>query len=106
MAITNIAVDTVQPKRVFLATGEQAITTMFFCNTSDTTDCTIDIYVNANGATPSTEATQIIKSLSLPRSETFVFDAEKLILDNNSEIWTKSSVSGIVTVTISSVRTS
>ena len=42
----------------------------------------------------------------LPKSETFVFDAEKLILDNNDEIWAKATVDKIVVATISSVRTS
>jgi hypothetical protein len=42
----------------------------------------------------------------LPRSETFVFDAEKLILDNDDEIWAKATVNNIVVATISSVRTS
>jgi hypothetical protein len=105
MSITNIRVETTQT-RLFLATGEQAVTTMFFCNTSDVDDCSIDIFVNPNAATPGTSSTQIINSLSLPRTETFVFDAEKLILDNNDEIWAKATVDNIVVATISSVRTS
>lgn len=106
MSITNIRVDSTQTTRLFLATGEQAVTTMFFCNTSDTNDCLVDIFVNPNAAPPGTSSTQIIKALSLPKSETFVFDAEKLILDNNDEIWAKATVDKIVVATISSVRTS
>ena len=44
MAITNIRVESTQTTRLFLATGEQAVTTMFFCNTSDIDDCSIDIF--------------------------------------------------------------
>jgi hypothetical protein len=106
MSITNIRVESTQTTRLFLATGEQAVTTMFFCNTSDVDDCLLDIFVNPNTAVPGTSSTQIINSLSLPRTETFVFDAEKLILDNNDEIWAKSTVNNIVVATISSVRTS
>mgnify|MGYP000137839588 CR=1 FL=1 len=106
MAITNIQVESTQTTRLFLATGEQAVTTMFFCNTSDTEDCSIDIFVNPNTVPPGTSSTQIINSLSLPKTETFVFDAEKLILDNNDEIWAKATVDKIVVATISSVRTS
>lgn len=106
MSIKNVKVESTQTTRLFLATGEQAVTTMFFCNTSDTTDCLLDIFVNPNGVSPGTSSTQIIKSLSLPKSETFVFDAEKLILDNNDEIWAKATVDKIVSATISSVRTS
>jgi hypothetical protein len=106
MSITNIRVESTQATRLFLATGEQAVTTMFFCNTSDVDDCLVDIFVNPNGIPPGTSSTQIINSLSLPKSETFVFDAEKLILDNDDEIWAKATVNNIVVATISSVRTS
>jgi len=106
MSITNIRVNSTQTTRLFLATGEQAVTTMFLCNTSESDDCFVDIFINSNTVPSGTSSTQIIKSLSLPRSETFVFDAEKLILDNQDEIWAKSTVDNIVVATISSVRTS
>lgn len=106
MSITNIQVKSTQTTRLFLATGEQAVTTMFFCNTSGTSDCLVDIFVNPNAVAPGTSSTQIIKALSLPKSETFVFDAEKLILSNGDEIWARATVDDIVVATISSVRTS
>lgn len=105
MSITNIRVNSTST-RLFLATGEQAVTTMFFCNTSESSDCLLDIFVNASGVPPGTSSTQIIKSLSLPKEETFVFDAEKLILDASGEIWAKATVDKIVVASISSVRTS
>lgn len=106
MAITNVQVESTQTTRLFLASGEQAVTTMFFCNTSDTVDCTVNIFVTPNGVVAGTSATMIIKSLSLPKTETFVFDAEKLILSNQDSIHAKASVDKIVVATISTVQTS
>lgn len=105
MAITNVTVQSTALTRLFLAVGEQAVTTMFFCNQSTLSDCLIDIYVVPAGKAVSS-ASQIIKSLPLVKTETFVFDAEKLILEPDDSIWAMSTVDQIVIATISSVRTS
>ena len=106
MAITNVQVESTQTTRLFLSSGENAVTTMFFCNTSETTDCTLNIFVTPNGVVSGTSATMIINSLSLPKSETYLFDAEKLILANQDSIYAKATVDKIVVATISSVQTS
>lgn len=106
MAITNIQVESTQTTRLFLSSGENAVTTMFFCNTSDADDCSLDIFVTPNGQVAGTSATMIIKSLSLPKAETYVFDAEKLILSNQDSIHAKATVDKIVVATISTVQTS
>lgn len=91
--------------RIFLSSGENAITTVFFCNTSNDTDTALDVYaVPAAGVTGT--GTQIISNLALPASETFVFDLEKLILEDGAALWAASSSDTIVTATVSSVRTS
>lgn len=105
MAITNVKVQSAELTRLFLAVGEQAVTTMFFCNQSVSTDCALDIYVVPAGQ-PVDSGTQIIKSLPLAKTETFVFDAEKLILEAGDSIWSQSTIDQIVTATISSVQTS
>lgn len=106
MAITNVRVESTQTTLLFLASGEHAVTTMFFCNTSDADDCLLDIFVTPNGQVSGTSATMIIKSLSLPRTETYVFDAEKLILSNQDSIQAKATVDKVVVATISTVQTS
>jgi len=78
---------------------------MFFCNQSAVTDTTIDIYLVPGGVGLGT-GTQVIKSLPLPRTETFVFDAEKLILVNGDTIYAHATVDKIVVATVSSVKTS
>lgn len=106
MAITNVQVESTQTTLLFLASGENAVTTMFFCNTSEDTDCAVDIFVTPNGQPAGTSATMVIKSLALPGAETFVFDAEKLILSDQDAIHAKATVDKIVVATISTVQTS
>lgn len=100
--ITNTQIANI-PTTIFSSVNENAVTTIFFCNTSDTVDTELDVYVvPASGAYGI--GTQVMSNLSLPHSETFVFDVEKLILEDGAKIWAKSSVDGIVTSTVSSVR--
>lgn len=103
MAITNVRVESTQSTQIFLATGDQAITAMFFCNQSDDTDCNLDIFLVPGGDVPST-STQIIKSLNLPKTETYVFDAEKIILGNLDSVYAKSNVDKVIVATISSIN--
>jgi hypothetical protein len=104
--ITNVSLASTYTTLFTASTGtEQAVTTMFFCNTSPTTFASVDLFVTPNGRAIST-SNQIISSLSLPATETFVFDAEKLILQGGDSINAKASVENIVVATISSVQTS
>jgi hypothetical protein len=107
MAISNVLVESTQTTQIFAvpANQEYAVTTMFFCNQSATQDTILDIYLVPNGQALSA-STQIIKSLPLPKTETFVFDAEKLILENGDALWAEANVDKIVVATISSVKTS
>ena len=104
MAITNVRVESTQTTTVFTAATEVAVTTMFFCNQSATTDCFVDIFLTPAGYPVSADM-QIIKSLSLPKTETFVFDAEKLILEAGDKIHSVATVDKIVVATISYVVT-
>lgn len=103
--ITNSLIESTSTTRVFLSNGENAITTMFLCNTSETQTATLDVYLVPAAGVFNT-GTQIMSNLELPAGETFVFDLEKLILENAATVWAKSTVDKIVTATVSSVRTS
>ena len=107
MAISNVLIESTQATVLFDTplNQEYAVTTMFFCNQSASTDTTLDIYV-VPGTGVLNSSTQIIKSLPLPATETYVFDAEKLILENGDKIYAQASVDMIVAATISSVKTS
>ena len=104
--ITNVSLNATYTTLFTASTGtEQAVTTMFFCNTSPTTPTTVDIFVTP-ATVPVSASNQVIKSLSLPATETFVFDAEKLILESGDSINALAGVPSIVVATISSVQTS
>jgi hypothetical protein len=109
MAITNVLLTSTQVTQIFqaAANNEFAITTMFFCNNSTATNAVLDIYVVQNGTGgPDSRKNKVINQLSLPAKETFVFDAEKLILFNTDAIWARADAVDIVAATISSVKTS
>lgn len=102
MAITNKKIEATTSTMVFQAVGEQAITTLFFCNTSDINDTSLNIFLVPNGDAVSS-STQIIKSLKLPATETFIMDTEKLILGNGDAIWANANDGLIVTASVISV---
>ena len=102
MAITNVQIASTQTTQLFLASGEQAVTTIFFCNTAAASDAAFDLYIVPAGHVATT-ATQVLKSLSLPAKETFVFDAEKIILGNGDGIFAQADTNLVITATVSSV---
>ena len=108
MAITNTLISNPSPTRLFFAnTGtEFAITTVIFCNTNVAYDAEVDVYVVPNGQVPAT-STLILNKVSIPRTETFVMDTEKLILGSGDSIWAQASpvtANLIVCATVSSVQ--
>ena len=102
MAITSNQITSGDNTRIFLASGDQAITTILFCNTSDVDEAMLDVWAVSQFDIVST-ATQILKQLILPPTETFVMDAEKFILSNGDALWARSDVDMVVSSTVSSV---
>lgn len=108
MAISNILLDSAATAPIFVAnTGtEYAITTMIFCNTDENIDAELNLYAVPSGGVPS-QATQVLKSVSIPAGETFVMDTEKLILSGGDKIMAKIDPLGagsIVCATVSTVE--
>ena len=89
---------------VFSSSGNNAITTVVFCNTGGT-DRTLTLYAVANNAgsvgTPGT-GNMIVNSLTIPAGETVSFDQEKLVLTNNDTLVAVASGTGI-TATVSTL---
>jgi hypothetical protein len=104
MAITNSQLASATTTQLFLASAQQAITTMIFCNTDPTIDTTFDVYVVPYGGNANA-GTQIMKGVPLPAGETFVLDTERLILETNDAIYAQAADDLIVTATISSLTT-
>lgn len=108
MAITSFQITTAgnPPVQVYESDGQNAITTMMFCNTSTNVTANIDVYVvsDASGYAPGPQ-TQILKTIPIPATETFVMDTEKFILEDLDTIHVRSDQANAITVTISSVST-
>ena len=102
MAIKNTLILSASTTQIFLAAGDQAVTTMIFCNTDAGTDAVIDVYIVPSGNLLGA-GNQIMKNLSLPAGETFVLDSEKFILESGDAIYAQADVNNIVCATISSV---
>lgn len=108
MAITTSLIAQPAATKIFSAsTGtEFAITTMIFCNTDAVNDAYLDLWVVPFGSVPGVAQTQVLKSVFIPATETFVMENEKLILGSQDAIWAKSSPSGtnnIISACVSSV---
>ena len=102
MALTSTRIESGTTTPVFIATGDQAITTIIFCNTDEGAETSIDVYAVSDGDVVGASTT-ILRKLILPPTETFVMDAEKLILGDGDAIWAQATVNLIVTCTVSSV---
>ena len=84
---------------VYTSTNTSAITAIFLMN-DDASTVTIQVHVVADGDTASA-SNKIIKDLAILASDTYVFDTEKLILDNGDTIQVSASTSSVVHVTTS-----
>jgi hypothetical protein len=89
MAIQNTAIPASTPTAIYSSTGVTAVTTTIFCNTNvynpatptaNTVELTLHVIPSgdARGA-----ANMILNALPIPAGETFTFDTEKVILENN-----------------------
>lgn len=91
---------------------KSAITTIALCNTGtgdpDLTDETIDRVIVSIYIVKATKAygagNRIVSNLIIPAGETVFFNDERIILDEEDEIWVGSSDSGLLSVTISSLE--
>ena len=104
MAITNTSLIATAPTVVFTASGEQAITTIIFCNTSLTTDDIVTVWM-VPATQPLDKTRMVMNEVSVPRGETFALDSERFVLANGDTIQAQSAQNNLITVTISSMAT-
>lgn len=102
MTILNTQVATI-PTQIFIAAGQQAITTMVFCNVTTLTN-TVSVFAVPFGSSAG-PTTQIINTVEIPPTETFVMDTERLVLEDNDTIQAQSAINNGITATVSSVAT-
>lgn len=101
MAIQNTRLTTTDTTSVFTSVGQQAITTMYFCNTTSG-NVSINVFaVNSDDSTAGSLDNQIYSQLQIQGNDTYVASTERLVLGNNDEIEVEASVANAVTVTVS-----
>lgn len=100
MAIANATLANTETT-IFTSSGNNAITCIYFLNT-DSSARTIDVHVKPLGEALAAE-NQIYDAVSIPAGDTFVIDAEKLILEDTDEITALASVTSVVVCTVSSI---
>jgi hypothetical protein len=109
MAITNTQITSTNITPVLENTaaigggGDIAVTIMILCNTTNSTDITVDIHVVA-ATEAAGDGNMIMKNLAIPAGESFSLDTEKFVLEENDSIQVISSAANAVTVTSSYVR--
>lgn len=88
---------------------DRAITTMVLCNTGapDLTDETVNsvnvsVYLVKSGESYGAY-NRIVSDLIVPAGETVFFSDEKIILDGADEVWVGTSVTGLLSVTVSTL---
>ena len=101
MAITSTQLTTTASANVFTASGQQAITVIYLCNTTANTTL-VDMYVTSAAANAAAN-NQIYSNLAITANDTYVISNEKLILDNGYLIRAIANVANNITVTVSSI---
>lgn len=102
MAIINTRLSSTNLTSVFTASGQQAVVTMYFCNTT-AGNVSVNVFaVNTSDSSAGSEDNQIYSQLEILANDTYISN-EKLILDNNDEIEAEASVPDAITVTVSAI---
>ena len=108
MAITNTRLTTINPTTVFEAVGQQAITTIYLCNTTGT-DVSVNVFaINSDDSVGAAFENMIYNQILLTAGsgnigDTYVISTERLILDSGDLIDVEANIADCVTVTVSSI---
>jgi hypothetical protein len=103
MAITNSQLSASGNTNVFVSSGENAVTALIFCNTSNSTDADINIWMVPNGFAAG-DNNKIVHEVFLGRGETFSIDTEKFILGSGDSIVASATQNSIITATVSYIQ--
>jgi hypothetical protein len=106
MAITNKQITSVDTE-IFNSTGNNAITTIIFCNTSafdesnpSSNESLLFVYAVPSDNTAGA-SNMIINGLPIPAGETVSLDQEKLVFSNGDKLIAKTNSLNNITATVS-----
>jgi hypothetical protein len=94
--------NTIAPILQVAETQQYAVTSMFFCNTTNS-DSILQVHLVPGNGSPTNE-NKIIHNLLISPGDTFTFDTEKIILDSKDSVDAKADPAGSVSATLSYVR--
>ena len=103
MAIKSTRLLTTAITEIFQAVGQQAITVIYICNTTNS-NVSVNMYVVSDGSTSGGEENQILSQLEITAHDTYVMSTEKLILDDLDQIELEANVADAITTTVSSIE--
>ena len=103
MAIKSTRLLTTGITEVFQAVGQQAITVIYICNTTNA-NVSVNMYVVSDGSTSGGEENQILSQVEITAHDTYVMSTEKLILDDLDQIELEANVADAITTTVSSIE--
>ena len=101
MAITNTFLSTTNATAVFTAANDEAITTIYLCNTT-ASNVSANVYCIDGGGTAA-NSNQIFNGLIIQGNDTYAIDTAKLVLASADEIEVSANVANVVSVTVSSI---
>lgn len=105
MAIKNTRIfDSYVPTNVFTASGQQAVTVIYLCNTIAANVSVSVSCINSDDSSSSGPDNRIYQHLLITSSDTYVISTEKLILDDGDFLEVEANVGDAVTVTVSSIQ--
>jgi hypothetical protein len=99
MAIINTQLTTTATTTVYTSSGSSAITTAYICNTSGT-DVTANVFVVPSAGTAG-PANQIYSFLPLAGYDTYVMEAERLLMSGGDTLQIEASAGNSLTATVS-----
>jgi hypothetical protein len=103
MAIQNVRLADTNPTTVFQAEGQQAVTVIYLCNTTND-DVTVNVFcVDMSDSSAAGDSNKIYSELVLTGNDTYVIDTEKLILSDGDLIEVAADTADAVTVTVSTI---
>lgn len=109
MAISNTRLTTTTTTPVYTSSGTNAVTTIIVCNTGEpnltdetenASNLTLYFVPNLGSAT---DATTVVKNLTIPAGETVFFSDEKVILSTGDSVRAEASVANLLTITVSTL---
>jgi len=100
MSITQNTVGT-SATTLYTSSGSSATSVIYFMN-NHSADVTVQLHVVPDGGTLGT-SNKIVKDLLITAADTYVMDAEKLLLDNGDKVQATASVDAVVHVTVSHI---